>query len=354
MQFTMVRQVAHLSRIALAMILATLSLPDTSLAGTVLRYSDHEPLGGMRTRFIKDVFFSEIERESNGRLKIEEHWNGELSSGPSALQAVGKGEIADFGVVVPEYTADSLPLHQIFKSFPVGPAGEKQVSVFRHTYASIPEFSEELERNNTVPVLLTTGYPVAFYSTRPLNSLADIKDQRWRSASFWHLDFLRNAGATPVTMHWGEAVYKALEEGSLDGLMVNVDSGFMLKVHEKAPYVLMSRNLWLGHLYILAMNRDTWERLAIEDRAAIQRAAETAYQVLGKEMDRSVDAMIDALKESGANVRLLEHKEVDAWKTATKYQEVQSAWVKNQESMGVKDAGPTLGKVSAILDEILK
>lgn len=353
MQFNMT-QFTRQTRIVLATILTAALLPGTASAATILRYSDHEPLGGMRTRFLKDVFFAAVEKESNGRLKIEDHWDAELASGYDALRAVGKGEVADVATVVPEYTAKELPLHQIFKSFPTGPAGAKQVSFFRRVYGDIPEFSAELAKNNAVPIFLSTGYPVAFYGTRPLGTLADIKDQKWRSASFWHLDFLRNVGAVPVTMHWGEEVYKALAARTLDGLMVNVDSGYMLKVHETAPNILVSRDLWLGHLYLLTMNRDTWNGLASEDKAAIQRAAETAYRALGPAMERSFDTMIGDLKKSGANVRLLEPKEVDAWKTATKYQEVQSAWVKTQESMGVKDAGPVLGKVSTILDDFLK
>ena len=78
------------------------------------------------------------------------------------------------------------------------------------------------------------------------------------SISFWHQDFLRNTGAVPVTMPWGEGVYKALQGGTLDGLMVNVDSGYDLKVHETAPHVLISKDLWLGHVYLLVMNKTTW------------------------------------------------------------------------------------------------
>ena len=84
-----------------------------------LIYSDHEPLGGMRTRFIKDVFFSAIEKESNGRLKIQAHWDGKLATGYDALR-----KVADGVAVVPEYALDLLPLHQIFKSFLVGPSGD--------------------------------------------------------------------------------------------------------------------------------------------------------------------------------------------------------------------------------------
>ena len=163
----MPKKYPRLARKILLMLLTTALLPGTAAAAKILRYSDHEPLGGMRTRFIKDVFFAAIEKESRGRLKIDDHWGGELSSGDEALSTVGKGEVADMATVVPEYTAKQLPLHQIFKSFPTGPAGARQVSLFRRIYDDIPDFSAEMANNNAIPLLLSTGYPVAFYGTSP-------------------------------------------------------------------------------------------------------------------------------------------------------------------------------------------
>lgn len=337
----------HPSRNFLVMLVAVLLFPTEASAQTVLRYSDHEPLGGMRTRFIKEVLFAAIEKESKGRLKVEEHWNAELSSGYGALQMVGSGRVADLAIVVPEYSADALPLHQIFKSFPTGPSGEAQVAFFRQVYAEIPDFSAELAKNNVVEVFLGTGYPVAFFATKPMKTLDDLRGARWRSASFWHQDFLRNAGAIPVSMPWDDGIYKALEAGTLDGLMVNVDSGYDLSIHKIAPHVLISKDLWLGHLYLLVMNRDTWNGLAQEDRNAIQRAAETAYATLGSVMDSHFNAMLDDLRRAGASVRLLESKELRAWETSTRYQDVQIEWARKQADKGVKDVGTVLREVSA-------
>ena len=347
-------QAPQRTKTLLAVLLAALLLPVTASAEKVLRFSDHQPLDGMRTHFIKEVLFPAIEKESNGRLKIEDHWNGEIAAAYDALGAVSAGKATDMAIVVPEYTAKELPLHQIFKSFPVGPSGDQQVSFFRRVYREVPELSAELAKNNITPVFLSTGYPVAFFSTEPLKSLDNIKGGSWRSASFWHKDFLQNAGATPVTMHWGEEVYKALAARTLDGLMVNVDSGDDLKVYEHAPHVLVSKDLWLGHLYILAMNRDTWNGLAKEDQEAIRRATETAYQALGKVMDRSFYTQLVDLEKVGATVRQLAPKEVETWKMATRYQAIQAAWAKEQEGKGVTDAGAVMKKVSAILNDSMK
>ncbi len=174
----------YLARRLLALALAALVLPTAASAQRVLRYSDHKPLAGMRTRFIKDVFFAAIDKESNGRLKVDDRW-------------------------------DSV-----------------------------------------------------------------------------------------VSMPWGEPVFKAMRDKTMDGFMVNVDSGYMLTVHEVAPLAVLSEDLWLGHLYVLAMNRATWNGLAPEDKQAIQRAAETAYKTLGKVMDKSFDAQVDDLKKAGVTLRL--------------------------------------------------
>lgn len=320
----------------------------------ILRYSDHEPLGGMRTRFIKDVFFAAIEKESAGRLKIEEHWDSQVATGYKALHVVGKDSAADMAIVVPEYTASELPLHQLFKSFPIGPTGNKQVNFFRRVYAEIPAFPAELHQANVVNLFFGTGYPVAFFSTKPLKTLTHIKGGRWRSASFWHADFLRNAGATPVSMPWGPGIYQALQAKTLDGLMVNVDGGYMLKVPEAAPNVLLSKDLWMGHVYLLVMNKDTWNELATADKEAIQRAAETAYQTLGTVMDRSFDAQVADLKKAGARVRILKTKELGQWKVATQYVEVQAAWAKQQEAKGNNAVGLVLEKVRSMMTQATK
>ncbi len=318
-----------------------------------LVYSDHEPLGNMRTRFINDVFFPAIEKESNGRLKIEAHWNGELSISYDALRRVAEGKVADMAIVVPEYTSDVLPLHQVFKSFPVGPSGEKQLDFFHRVYTEIPALTEELEKANLATMLICTGYPTAFFSAGPMNGLDDLQKSRYRSASFWHRKFLENSGAEPVVMPWNAEICKALEGGTLDGVMVNVDSGYDLGVHEAAPHVLLSRDLWLGHLYLLVMNRTAWDGLAKEDQDAIQRAAAVAYKSLGSMMDSCFDAQVEELRQKGATVRILDFEEVERWQNAIDYRGVQSAWVREQEGKGVNGVGAVMEKVGTIMDAVM-
>lgn len=339
----------HRAAIVPAILLVTLLLPGMAPAAKTLRYSDHEPLEGRtRTRLIKDVFFAAIEKESNGRLIIDDHWNGEISISYNALRAVTTDGLADMAMVVPEYVPGDLPLHLAFKSFPTGPVGDKQIEFFHRVYAEIPAFTEELHNANVVNVFFSIGFPLAFYSTKPLQSLEETKGTAWRTASFCHRGFLENTGAIPVTLPWGEEVYAALRDGTMDGVMVNLDSGYHIKAHEHAPNVLVSRDLWLGHIYLLVMNKDTWEKLSQEDKDAIHRAAETAYKSMAAAMDKGFDEQVELLQQAGATVRMLDPKEVQDWADASRYEDVQDTWIKEQKDKGLMDVAATVDAVRAL------
>ncbi|MFI2744264.1 TRAP transporter substrate-binding protein DctP [Zhouia sp. PK063] len=324
-------------------------IPLSLNAQKILVYSDHQPLEGMRTKFLNEVFFPAIERESHGKLKIEAHWNGELAIAYDAFAAVSTGNKVDMATVVPEYSAKELPIHQLFKSFPVGPFGKKQVAFFREVYKTIPAFTQELQQHQLTPIFLATGYPVGFFSKEPLKKGSDLQQQKWRSASFWHLDFLKNLKATPVRMHWGHEIYEALQEGTLDGIIVNVDSGYNLKVYEHAPQVLTSKQLWLGHLYIVTIHTSTWNSISAEDKAAIQRAANYAYKKLGSIMNTSFKLQMKQLKQLGATVTYMTPKEVKNFEVQTKYKTVQEHWVKEQNKLGIQNLEDTLLKLRTLV-----
>lgn len=147
----------------------------------------------------------------------------------------------------------------------------------------------------------------------------------------------------------GEGIYDALRDGSLDGLMVNVDSGYMLKLHEVAPHVLVSKDLWLGHLYILAMNKGVWDALSAADRSGIEAAARGAYPSLGPVMAASFDAQVRDLTAAGATVRVLAYEEAKAWERTSGFETAQAAWVREQEARTGKPFAGPLRAVAAML-----
>ena len=198
------------------------------------------------------------------------------------------------------------------------------------------------------------GYPVGFFSTRPIDKLTALQGTTWRTASFWHRAYLTHTGAKTVTLPWNEQITTALRDGQLDGLMVNLDSGYDIHAERAAPNVLLSPSLWLGHVYLLVMNKQTWENLDNRDREAIQQAAITTEKALGKALDNNLISMVKTLEQEGAQVRYLKKSELDAWQKAIGYQQEQTQWVEQQKTEGVDNAGEVMQKVANILDETMR
>ena len=274
---------------------------------------------------------------------------GEIAKAHTKLDTINAKKV-DMIMAVPEYSLKQLPLHQLFKGFAIGPSGQKQVEKIRRIYREIPELTQEYERNNEKPLLIATGYPVAFFSTQKLNSLHDLKGQTWRSASFWHRDHLKNAGANPVSTPWGKEVIEMFSKGQLHGLMVNIDSAFDIKADQYTPYALASRELWLGHIYPVVIDLDRWNTLSKEDQQAFERAAEVAYAKLGGMMDENFEQILQIAKERNVKLRLLSKDEVTEWGVMSQYRNVLQAWVKEQQTKGTPNVEKVLAYMEAILN----
>jgi TRAP-type C4-dicarboxylate transport system substrate-binding protein len=160
----------------------------------------------------------------------------------------------------------------------------------------------------------------------------------------------RKLDEIPVKMHWGLEVYQALNSGALDGIFVNIDSAYNLKLHQTAKYALVSKQLWLGHLY----NKETFNHLSNEDKQAIQRAADYAYKQLGNVMDQSYDDMIDKLRQDGTQIQVLTNNDVSAWSTMTQFNDVQHEWSSTQASQGVTGSPKAIERVSILIENHLQ
>ncbi|WP_208607793.1 hypothetical protein [Rodentibacter myodis] len=145
-----------------------------------------------------------------------------------------------------------------------------------------------------------------------------------------------------------------LANGKLNGLMVNIDSAFDINANESAPYALVSKELWLGHIYPIVISSKRWASLSDDDKKAFERAAEIAYAQLGDMMDKNYADLLDAANAKNTLVRELTSAEVKQFAEATRYRDVQQNWAKKQEAEGVKNAQKVLQQIDRILTDSMK
>ena len=327
--------------------LASLTVACSRSSGLALNYSDHDPLGGMRTQFVKEVWLPEIAAQSGGEIAVRDFWGGALLSSKEILKGIGDG-VADIGMVYPGHYPRQLLAHSVFSLFPRGPTSfDDMLWFYRKVYEEVPALMAELEKVNVYPLMITAGLPGAFASTTPLDSLADITGDRWRGGGKWPLRYLENIGAVPVAIPWDDT-YMALQTGTLDGALANYDGLRMMKLDEAAPNLLVSRELWYALPFLHLVNARKFERLPEATRQSMLRAAAVAEEKFADTYDQAFESIRAEQLADGYAVADISAADLAKWENREALARLQAEWVREARSAGLADAERIMEQVREI------
>ncbi len=324
----------------------------TAVADTILKYSDHDPLGGMRTQFNKDVWLPEIEKQTGGEVTIQDFWGGALLSSKEILKGVGDG-VTDMGFAFPGHYPRQLLAHNVFSLFPRGPEKfEDMVWLWRKALDEVPALQAELKKANVVVVNLSAGLPGAFVGKKPLTRLSDIQGDKWRAGGKWLLRYLGNAGAEPVAVPWGDT-YMALQTGTIDGVFTNYDGLHMMKFDEVAPNLLISRQLWFAMPFLHLMNADKFASLPKNVQDGILRAGRIAEERFSAVYVAAFDKVRSEQIAAGYTVKDLLQEDVEAWENRGELVKLQNEWVEEAKKAGLANAAEVMEQVRALHEQAL-
>ncbi len=223
----------------------------------VLKLSSYLPESTNEGQIVK-WWGDEIEKKSNGSVKIEYYFAQALVKTMDALSAVSSG-IADIQFVADGYYPSQLPLigglHLLYQS-DSGYLMDKACTEMHETY---PPFKEMMKKNNLKFLISLSAGEVAMASIEPIKSLEDLKGKKVRAMGLMN-DAMKMLGATPVAMPLPE-VYEALERGTLDavtGIPYHLIAAFKFQEVAKNIVGLRMGCYASGGYY---MNQDVWEGL---------------------------------------------------------------------------------------------
>jgi len=318
-----------------------------------IKYSDHDPPGGMRTQFVKNVWFSEIMKQTGGKVKFQDFWGGALLSSKEVLRGIGDG-VTNFGFVYPGHYPGELVSFTIFKIFPRGPSKfETMAWLYRKIYDEIPEFKAELTKANQMTLMFTAGLPGAFTGKKALRRLDDLKGDKWRAGDKWALRFLKTAGAVPVSVPWDD-VYMALQTGTIDGCFTNYDGLHMKKFDEVAPNLLVSKELWFAMPFIHNVNLNYWKGLPKDIQEGILKACQTTEQMFAKVYDEAFDKIMATQKAAGYKVTVMSKEDVLKWENPSELDKVQKQWVEEAVAAGMKTGPAVMEKMKEFHKQALE
>lgn len=316
-------------------------------ASTSITYSDHDPVGNMRSKFVSDVWLPKIEELSNSEIRVRKFFGGTLFSSSESLRGIGDG-VADMGFVYPGHHPGALVAHSVFSLFPLGPESyENQVWLYRQAYSEVPELVEELSEMGVKPLMITAGLPGAFAGVEGINSLFDLEGQTWRAGDKWVLEYLSGLGASPVSIPWGD-IYISLQTGGVDGVYTNYDGMHAMKFDEVAQNILISKRLWFATPFIHVINKDFYESQSYENQATLVEASLEAEKEFQNIWSAAFDSINTAQINSGYSVKELDEASLELWGNHDSIGDIRARWVEEAKSYGLENAEEVLDKVKEI------
>jgi len=329
-----------------------LGIADMALAKTYqFTFATNCPENTMRGVAEKQ-FLEELESLSNGQIKVMSYWGESLVKGKEILKSVQDG-VVDLGFINVNYYPKRLLLNGATGLLEQGPTEYKNMlGLYHEIYSTVPQLTEEFLKYKQRPVYIYSALPYSFCTKEPLNSLDGLKGMKARTSSRWKMADLGAIGAVPTSVAWSEC-YMALQTGTIDTVLTNVDAQSRAKLYEVAPNIMVAKEMWLAIPFMITMNEKKYQSLPDELKAVISQANENAVKRFTEYYPQSMQEEIDKMSAKGVKFTYASAEDMKKWASLPSIKTNQETWVKEVTELGAADADTILQKVIAIDEKYL-
>jgi TRAP-type transport system periplasmic protein len=267
----------------------------------------------------------ELEKRTNGRIKINIFPGGTLTSPTKCYEGVVNG-ISDIGTSVLGYTQGRFPLTQI-TNLPMGyKNGLIATKLVNEYYAKFRP--KELD---DVKVLFLYSHGPAIISTKkPVYKLEDLKGMKLRSGAF--VETVSALGATAVAMPVNEA-YDALNKGVVEGIMSTPEALEGFKLAEVVKFTTENYGTGCGGGQFVVMNKAKWNALPKDIQTIMDKASQEWIEKTGKAWIDIEDSGKNFFVKLGGKLIPLTKEEEEKWIKAVK--PVLDDYLKDTKTRGV-------------------
>ncbi|MBR0558282.1 TRAP transporter substrate-binding protein [Ciceribacter sp. L1K23] len=240
-------------------------------------------------------FAADVDKATNGELKITVHPNASLFKAPDIKRAVQTGQ-AQAGEVLLSLHENENPVFGIDVIPFLATSFEQSKKLWD---ASKETVAAALDEQGVKLLYATPWPPQGIYAKKEINSAADLKGLKWRAYNVGTSRIAEIVGAQPVTVQAAE-LPQALATGVVEALMTSSATGVDSKIWESLTHYYDTQ-AWLPK-NVIFVNKGAFEALdpamqkAVEEAAA---AAETRGWALAEEKTKGYMA---ALTENGMTV----------------------------------------------------
>jgi TRAP-type C4-dicarboxylate transport system substrate-binding protein len=230
---------------------------------------------------------NDIERLSDGRIKVTVFAGGELVSSDQILQAVKAGTL-EMGQSMGFYFSE-LDIGRIESALPMAWASAEEAEMLYVEYGLSSLIAEAYKKQGVHYIGPVYNVSNALLTKKPVRSLDDLRKMKIRSSG-GTLKMLSKLGVQTVHLR-PEEMYLALSTGQIDGITYGSALEYkLMKLYEVAPYYCTTY-LFNPGVDCVIINSGIWNELPDDLKAAIEFATYRArwkYYTLMRKGELSV------------------------------------------------------------------
>lgn len=281
-------------------------------------------------KLILEPWADRVMEASGGRIKIDHFPAMQLGGKPPELADQVVDGVADIIWTVAGYTPGRFPQLEVFE-LPFIMSNAEDTSRAFWEFAEANMMDEDFADMKILGVWVHG--PGVIHSKEPVDEISDLNGMTVRGPTRIITGMLGELGATPIGMPV-PAVPEALSKGVINATVIPWEVTAALKVPE-----LVSNHTTFGDealyttAFIFAMNKDKWDSLSDDLKAAIDSQSGADFSALaGKTMADSDGPARAAAEERGNNIIDLTPEQVAEWKEAAGA--VEANWIEEMNSKG--------------------
>ena len=255
-----------------------------------------------------------IEKETNGRIKMQLFGDGQLGNDQSMMDSLKMGSLdmmvtssAPIANTTKTFLVFDLPFlftsEKIADTVLDGPAGQEILQTLKGTGLIGLVYWENGFRNIT-------------NSKRPINTPDDLNGLKIRTMQNpIHLDSFKKWGANPVPLPFNE-VFTALEQKVIDGQenpnTLIYDAGF----YEAQKYLTITQHFYTP--FVLMIGQKSWDKLSPADQALVQKVANDTKDYERKVNRENNAKYLDLMKKKGIAINVVSAQDIEKFKASSK------------------------------------
>ena len=250
------------------------------------------------TQLYAEKFVEEVDRLSDGQMKIDIYSNSSLGGDTELLESCMSGDIP----FVVQNTAPQVSYFPRLCLFDL-PCVFEEIEDLHEVLAN-DEFMEKIneiyaQKGITLLAMSDQNFRVMTSNVK-VETIEDFSGIKIRTMeNSYHMAFWKAIGANPTPMSFSE-VYIGLQQNTIDAQENPYEVIVSNKFYEQQDYVIKTNHL--PHLLSLITNEDFMAGLTDEQQEIIYEAAETACEYAREQAAVRVEERIETCEENGTEV----------------------------------------------------